>query len=65
MKMMFPLIIAAYLCGNVYIFVRALQTLSGLPLGWKWVFSLGYWLAALALVLSIFLSLLSPCLHEI
>jgi predicted MPP superfamily phosphohydrolase len=54
MKMMFPLIIAAYLCGNVYIFVRALQTLSGLPLGWKWVFSLGYWLAALALVLSIF-----------
>ena len=46
--------IAAYLCGNIYIFVRALQTLSGLSLGWKVVFSLGYWLAALALVLSIF-----------
>ena len=54
MKMMFLSIIAAYLCGNIYIFVRALQTLSGLSLGWKVVFSIGYWLAALALVLSIF-----------
>ena len=54
MKMMFLSMIAAYLCGNVYIFVRALQTLSCLSLGWKIVFSLGYWLAALALVLSIF-----------
>lgn len=54
MKMMFLSIIAAYLCGNIYIFVRALQTLSSLSLGWKVVFSLGYWLAALALVLSIF-----------
>ena len=54
MKMMFLSMIAAYLCGNIYIFVRALQTLSGLSLGWKVVFSLGYWLAALALVLSIF-----------
>ena len=54
MKMMFLSIIAAYLCGNIYIFVRALQTLSCLSLGWKVVFSIGYWLAALALVLSIF-----------
>lgn len=54
MKMIFLSMIAAYLCGNIYIFVRALQTLSGLSLGWKVVFSLGYWLAALALVLSIF-----------
>ena len=54
MKMMFLSMITAYLCGNIYIFVRALQTLSGLSLGWKVVFSLGYWLAALALVLSIF-----------
>lgn len=54
MKMMFLSMIAAYLCGNIYIFVRALQTLSCLPLGWKAVFSLGYWIAALALVLSIF-----------
>ena len=54
MKTMFLSMIAAYLCGNVYIFLRALQTLSGLSLGWKMVFSLAYWLAALALVLSIF-----------
>ena len=54
MKMMFLSIIAAYLCGNVYIFVRALQSLSFLSLGGKLIFSFGYWLAALALVLSIF-----------
>ena len=54
MKMMFLSIIIAYLCGNVYIFIRALQALSCLSLGWKVLFSLVYWLAALALVLSIF-----------
>ena len=55
MKMMFLSMIVAYLCGNVYIFVRALQALSCLSIGWKVVFSLGYWMAALALVLSIFI----------
>ena len=54
MKMMFMSMIAAYLCGNVYIFVRALQTLSNLSLGWKLVFSLCYWVAALALVFTFF-----------
>ena len=54
MKMMFMSMIAAYLCGNVYIFVRALQTLSNFSLGWKLVFSLCYWIAALALVFTFF-----------
>ena len=54
MKTMFLSMIAAYLCGNVYIFVRALQTLSAWSWVWKVLFSLGYWTAALALVLSIF-----------
>ena len=35
MKTMFMSLIAAYLCGNVYIFIRALQTLSGFSLGGK------------------------------
>lgn len=54
MRMMFMSMIAAYLCGNVYIFIRALQALSSLSLMWKMVFSLCYWLAALALVFSMF-----------
>lgn len=51
---MFTSLIAAYLCGNVYIFVRALQALTGLSLVWKIVFSLCYWLTALSLVISMF-----------
>ena len=51
---MFLSMIAAYLCGNVYIFVRAIQMLSGLSLAWKLPLSLGYWLAAFALVISLF-----------
>ena len=54
MKIMFMSLIAAYLCGNVYIFIRALQTLSGFSLGGKIVFSVCYWLAAFALVITLF-----------
>lgn len=46
--------IAAYLCGNIYIFIRALQTLSSLSIGWKALFSICYWIAAFALVFSLF-----------
>ena len=54
MKLMFLSMITAYLCGNVYIFVRALQMLSGLSLGGRLVLSLCYWLAAFSLVISLF-----------
>ena len=54
MKMMFMSMITAYLCGNVYIFIRAIQTLSSFSLGGKLVFSVCYWLAAFALVISLF-----------
>lgn len=54
MKLMFLSMITAYLCGNVYIFVRALQMLSGLSLGGKLALSLCYWLAAFSLVISLF-----------
>lgn len=55
MKIMFLSMIAAYLCGNVYIFVRTLQMLSGWSLGWKFLLSFGYWMAAFALVISLFI----------
>lgn len=54
MKLMFLSMIAAYLGGNAYIFVRVLQALSNLPLSGKLAFSILYWLAALALVISLF-----------
>lgn len=54
MKLMFLSMIAAYLGGNVYIFIRFLQTISNLPLSGKLLFSLLYWLAAFALVISLF-----------
>lgn len=54
MKMMFLSMIAAYLCGNVYIFIRTLQSVSSLSLGWKLLISSCYWLAALSLVISLF-----------
>jgi len=54
MRYMFLTIIAAYLCGNIYIFARALQSLSGSSAGWKIGLSILYWMAALALVVSMF-----------
>ena len=54
MKLMFLSMRAAYLGGNVYIFIRALQTLSSFSVGGKLVFSAVYWLTAFALVISMF-----------
>ena len=54
MKIMFMSMIAAYLCGNVYLFVRALQAFPGLSLGGKLAFSACFWLAVFALVISLF-----------
>lgn len=54
MKAMFTTMIAAYICGNLYIFIRAWQTLSSLSIGWKLLFLLVYWLVAFALVISLF-----------
>ena len=51
---MFIAIIAAYLCGNIYIFIRAMQMLSQLSIFWKVLISIGYWLGASALVISLF-----------
>ena len=52
MKSFFLIIMAAYLCGNIYIFVQGLQAMSGAPLAWKIIASLIFWLAASGLVVS-------------
>lgn len=54
MKYIFLTIIAAYLCGNLYIFIRGFQSLSGYLVGWKAVYSIIYWIAALSLVVAMF-----------
>ena len=49
MKWMFLAMMVAYLGGNVYIFVRALQQMSGAPMWVRVLFGAIYWLAAVSL----------------
>mgnify|MGYP001526070197 CR=1 FL=1 len=44
MRIFFLIFILAYVGGNVYIFIRALQMLSGFSLGMKVLLSVIYWL---------------------
>ena len=48
MKLMFLAMAAAYLGGNIYIFVRALQQMSGAPVWVRVLVGVLYWVAALA-----------------
>lgn len=50
MRIYFFLIMVAYLVGNIYIFIRALQTFSNFSTGKKLLFSLIFWEIALAMV---------------
>lgn len=52
MKFMFLAIMATYLCGNIYVFIRTLQQLSALPIVWRILVSILFWAVALALFLS-------------
>ena len=54
MKTMFTTMIAAYICGNIYIFIRAWQTFSGCSLSWKLTISVIYWIAVFSLIISMF-----------
>lgn len=49
MKWLFLAMMVAYLGGNVYIFVRALQQLSGAPTWVRVLFGLLFWLAVVSL----------------
>lgn len=55
MKLMFIAMLAAYLGGNAYIFVRTLQAFSGLPLAIKILFSILFWFTAVSLVAALLL----------
>lgn len=48
----FMLLMLAYLAGNVYIFIRSLQTISTLPSPWKILFAVLYWIVALGFFFS-------------
>ena len=52
MRIFFLIFILAYVGGNVYIFIRALQMLSGFSLGMKALLSVIYWLVAFSLVIA-------------
>lgn len=54
MKAMFLFMIAAYICGNIYIFLRAIQTLANLPFIARFAFAICYWLVTFSLVISLF-----------
>lgn len=54
MKLFFMIFFAAYIGGNIYIFVRALQLLAGWSPLAKVLFSILFWLVAFAMVISLF-----------
>ena len=50
MRIFFLIFLLAYVGGNVYIFIRTLQMLSGFSLAMKILLSVIYWLVAFSLV---------------
>ncbi len=52
MRFIFGGMMLAYLGGNIYIFIRALQTLSGHSVAIKILFSVLFWLVALAMFIA-------------
>lgn len=53
MKLFFLIFFAAYIGGNIYIFVRGLQAVSALPLGVRILLSVIFWLAAFAMIIAL------------
>lgn len=47
------MIMAAYLGGNIYLFIRTLQQISSLPFVWKILFGIIFWVVAISMFLSI------------
>lgn len=54
MKLFFLLFFAAYVGGNIYIFLRALSLFSGAALWLKILFAVLFWLVAFSLVVALF-----------
>ena len=54
MRILFLIFMSAYLGGNVYVFVRALQLLAGCSIWLKVLVGLLFWIVALAMVIALF-----------
>lgn len=52
MRAMFFLLFIAYVGGNIYLFIRALQAMGALPIWGKVIFGLLFWVVALSLFIS-------------
>ncbi|MDR1161699.1 MAG: metallophosphoesterase, partial [Tannerellaceae bacterium] len=48
MPVFFIILFGVYFSGNIYIFIRGWQALSGLPIGFKLILAVIYWLGALS-----------------
>ncbi|MDR0430942.1 MAG: metallophosphoesterase [Tannerellaceae bacterium] len=70
MPIFFFVLFGAYFSGNIYIFIRGWQAISGLPITLKVVFGILYWLGALSFLYMLkrdeaFPSTLAHYLHQI
>ena len=54
MAVFFIMMLLVYLAGNIYVFVRGLQTVQHFPLWIKWTYGIIYWVCVLSMV-SVFL----------
>ena len=50
MAVFFSMMLLAYVAGNIYIYIRGLQTIQHLPLAVRWAFSICFWFVALSFV---------------
>lgn len=48
----FLILMGAYLAGNIYIFIRGLQTIAGAPTVWKIAYAIIFWIVALGFFLT-------------
>lgn len=53
MKLILITTLFAHLGGNIYLFVRSLQQMSGVPMVWKVIFGVLFWLLALSIFIAI------------
>ena len=51
MGIFFSMMLLVYVAGNIYIYIRGLQAMLQLPLGFKWAYSICFWFIALSFVL--------------
>jgi len=50
MAVFFSMMLLAFVAGNIYIYIRGLQTIHHFPLWGKWLYGICYWLVAVSFV---------------